>query len=207
MHEIAPRVLNRPLRPARSIQAWRVSWHMEDGNRGWLIPRANADFGRTQTPSVPDNGLLTTDLVTRTSFMHWLLIGYMFLFIHRPFEFWPTLGDLHVERIYIAVVFLIWLLQPKRWLPNPQHFAYAGVRVRGRAVLGDVAVHGGGLAGRRGLVQDPRLLSSVRHGDQRREETPADGSRLRVRHGRLHDAFVQGVFIRRATRTAWASPA
>jgi hypothetical protein len=57
--------------------------------------------------------------------MHWLLVGYMFLFIHRPFEFWPALGDMHVERIYVAIVFVVWLLQPKRWLPNPQHFAYA----------------------------------------------------------------------------------
>jgi hypothetical protein len=57
--------------------------------------------------------------------MHWLLVGYIFLFIHRPFEFWPLLGDLHVERVYIAGVFLIWLLHPKRWLPNPQHLAYA----------------------------------------------------------------------------------
>jgi len=57
--------------------------------------------------------------------MHWLLVGYMFLFIHRPFEFWPMLGDMHIERIYIGMVAVIWLLQPKRWLPNPQQFAYA----------------------------------------------------------------------------------
>ena len=58
--------------------------------------------------------------------MHWLLIGYMFLFIHRPFEFYPTLGDMHVERIYIGIVFIAWLFQPKKWLPNAQHIAYAG---------------------------------------------------------------------------------
>ncbi len=57
--------------------------------------------------------------------MHWLLIGYMFLFIHRPFEFWTILGDIHIERIYILFVFFAWMLQPKRWFPNPQHFAYA----------------------------------------------------------------------------------
>lgn len=57
--------------------------------------------------------------------MHWLLVGYMFLFIHRPFEFWPMLGDIHIERIYIAFVFVAWICQPKRWLPNAQHFAYA----------------------------------------------------------------------------------
>jgi O-antigen ligase len=57
--------------------------------------------------------------------MHWLLIGYMFLFIHRPFEFWPILGDLHVERIYMLGLILAWAVSPgKRWLPNPQHIAY-----------------------------------------------------------------------------------
>lgn len=58
--------------------------------------------------------------------MHWLLIGYMFLFIHRPFELYPALGDLHVERVYILGVLAYWLIYPKkRWLPNPQHLAYA----------------------------------------------------------------------------------
>jgi O-antigen ligase len=58
--------------------------------------------------------------------MHWLLIGYMFLFIHRPFELWPALGELHVERVYILGVMLAWAVWPgKRWLPNRQHVAYA----------------------------------------------------------------------------------
>ena len=58
--------------------------------------------------------------------MHWLLVGYMFLFIHRPFEVWPWLGDLRVERIYMLLTLAIWaVLAPKRWLPNLQHFAYA----------------------------------------------------------------------------------
>src|SRR5262249_37807099 len=33
--------------------------------------------------------------------MHWLLIGYMWIFIERPGEIWPKLEDLHVERIYM----------------------------------------------------------------------------------------------------------
>ena len=50
--------------------------------------------------------------------MHWLLIGYMFLFIDRPFEVWPWLGDLRVERIYMLVTMGVWLLSPgKKWLP------------------------------------------------------------------------------------------
>jgi O-antigen ligase len=58
--------------------------------------------------------------------MHWLLIGYMFLFIHRPFEIWPALGDIHIERMYMAVTLVVWAVYPgKRWLSNPQHAAYA----------------------------------------------------------------------------------
>lgn len=59
--------------------------------------------------------------------MHWLLIGYMFLFIHRPFEVWPALGDLHVERVYMLFTMAVWALAaPKRFLPNWQHLANAG---------------------------------------------------------------------------------
>lgn len=59
--------------------------------------------------------------------MHWLLIGYMFLFIDRPFEVWPILGDMHVERLYMGLTLVAWAVYPgKRWLSNPQHAAYAG---------------------------------------------------------------------------------
>jgi hypothetical protein len=59
--------------------------------------------------------------------MRWLLIGYMFLFIDRPFEVWPWLGDLHVERLYMLLTIIAWSVYPyKRWLSNPQHAAYAG---------------------------------------------------------------------------------
>jgi hypothetical protein len=58
--------------------------------------------------------------------MRWLLIGYMFLFIDRPFEVWPWIGDLHVERVYMLFTLAAWAVYPnKRWLPNPQHAAYA----------------------------------------------------------------------------------
>ncbi len=57
--------------------------------------------------------------------MHWLLIGYIFLIIDRPFEVWPMLGDLHVERLYMAGTLLYWLMYPgKKWISNPQHTAY-----------------------------------------------------------------------------------
>jgi hypothetical protein len=57
--------------------------------------------------------------------MQWLLIGYMFLFIDRPFEVWKWLGDLHIERIYMLFTMGVWAVYPnKRWLPNSQHGAY-----------------------------------------------------------------------------------
>lgn len=70
--------------------------------------------------------------------MRWLLIGYMFLFIDRPFEVWPWLGDLHVERVYMLFTMAAWAVYPdKRFLPNAQHAAYALFAV---AVLGCWAV-------------------------------------------------------------------
>ena len=57
--------------------------------------------------------------------MIWVLIGYMFLFIHRPFEIWPWLGSIHMERIYMVGALLFAAAYPgKRWLPNWLHFAY-----------------------------------------------------------------------------------
>ncbi len=57
--------------------------------------------------------------------MRWLLIGYMFLFIDRPFEVWPWLGDLHIERVYMLFTLAVWVVYPhKRWLSNVQHAAY-----------------------------------------------------------------------------------
>lgn len=57
--------------------------------------------------------------------MHWLLIGYMFLFIDRPFEVWPWLGDLRIERVYMLLTLAVWVVHPgKRFLPNTQHAAY-----------------------------------------------------------------------------------
>ena len=46
--------------------------------------------------------------------------------VHPPaIRVLAVLGDLHVERLYVAGAFAFWLLQPKRWPPNPQHLAYA----------------------------------------------------------------------------------
>ncbi|QJW93473.1 O-antigen ligase family protein [Frigoriglobus tundricola] len=57
--------------------------------------------------------------------MRWLLIGYMFLFIDRPFEVWTWLGDLHIERVYMLFTLAVWTVYPhKRFIPNAQHAAY-----------------------------------------------------------------------------------
>jgi hypothetical protein len=40
--------------------------------------------------------------------MIWLLIGYMWLFIHRPFEIWPVLATVRLERIYMLVTITYW---------------------------------------------------------------------------------------------------
>jgi hypothetical protein len=46
--------------------------------------------------------------------MIYVLIGYMFLFIHRPFEIWPWLGEMHIERVYVFFAGLCWVVAPKR---------------------------------------------------------------------------------------------
>jgi len=43
-----------------------------------------------------------------------LLLGYMWLFIHRPFEVWPILGTMRIERVYMIVVILVWFFFYKK---------------------------------------------------------------------------------------------
>src|SRR5262245_26286491 len=58
--------------------------------------------------------------------MIWLLGGYLWLFVHRPFEVWPSLGALQVERGYVLVMVLVWLVTPNKVaLPNRVHLALA----------------------------------------------------------------------------------
>jgi O-antigen ligase len=55
--------------------------------------------------------------------MIWLLGGYIWLFVHRPFEYWPWLGDLQVERVYMLLLVLAWLVVPgKGWVPGRMHW-------------------------------------------------------------------------------------
>lgn len=58
--------------------------------------------------------------------MFWLLVGYMFLFIHRPFEIWPILGDLRIELVYMLITGITWLATPgKRFVADPLNVAFA----------------------------------------------------------------------------------
>lgn len=43
--------------------------------------------------------------------MIWLLIGYMWLFVHRPFEIWPVLATYRIERVYMVVTIFYWIAQ------------------------------------------------------------------------------------------------
>lgn len=57
--------------------------------------------------------------------MLWLLIGYMFLFIDRPFEVWPVLGEMRLEFFYMGLTVTAWLLTPKKHLTaNPLTLAF-----------------------------------------------------------------------------------
>lgn len=56
--------------------------------------------------------------------VNYLLAGYMWLFIHRPFEVWEWLGALRIERVYMLVMLVFWLATgPKFDRPNRQHWA------------------------------------------------------------------------------------
>jgi O-antigen ligase len=56
--------------------------------------------------------------------MLYLLIGYMWLFVHRPFEFWPVLGSFRLELVYMSVTGLCWVAYGnKRWPANRLHLA------------------------------------------------------------------------------------
>ena len=58
--------------------------------------------------------------------MIWLLGGYMWLFVHRPFEVWPALGEVQLERGYVLLMLVAWLVSPgKGFLSNRIHLALA----------------------------------------------------------------------------------
>ncbi|TSA39780.1 O-antigen ligase family protein [archaeon] len=57
--------------------------------------------------------------------MIYLLGGYMWLFIHRPFEVWPWLGNLHVERVYMLATIAYWAISVEKvWIKNRLNAAF-----------------------------------------------------------------------------------
>ncbi|MFO0809870.1 MAG: O-antigen ligase family protein [Gemmataceae bacterium] len=46
--------------------------------------------------------------------MIWLILGYVYLCIHRPFEIWPALGDMRIELVYFTTMCAVWFAAPKR---------------------------------------------------------------------------------------------
>jgi hypothetical protein len=61
--------------------------------------------------------------------MIWLLGGYMWLFVHRPFEVWPVLGTLQIERMYMIAMLVVWLFSPKGFVANRNHWVTAAFSV------------------------------------------------------------------------------
>ncbi|MFO0930457.1 MAG: O-antigen ligase family protein [Gemmataceae bacterium] len=62
--------------------------------------------------------------------MIWLLGFYMWLYVHRPFEVWPALGAMQIERGTMFLMALVWLVSPeKKLIGNAIHAAVAAFTV------------------------------------------------------------------------------
>ncbi len=65
--------------------------------------------------------------------MFWICIGYLFLFLIRPFSNWHWLARLHFERLYaLGMIAAVLVCKGKRWLPSTQNkaiIAYLGAIV------------------------------------------------------------------------------
>jgi O-antigen ligase len=65
--------------------------------------------------------------------MIWILGGYIYLYVHRPFEIWPWLGTLQIERAYMFMMFAAWAVYPEKgFASNRMHpviAAFAGAIV------------------------------------------------------------------------------
>jgi hypothetical protein len=49
----------------------------------------------------------------------------MFLYIHRPFEIWPTLGEMRIELLYMLMTGSLWLVAGKKlWIASGLHWAF-----------------------------------------------------------------------------------
>lgn len=60
--------------------------------------------------------------------MVWILIGYMWLFIHRPFEIWPIFATIRIERTYMIFAIFAWFMfSAKSWTSNLNNAALSMV--------------------------------------------------------------------------------
>jgi hypothetical protein len=58
--------------------------------------------------------------------MLWLIGGYLWMYVHRPFEYYKALGDMQIERIYMICMILAWGVSPRKALvTNRIHVAFA----------------------------------------------------------------------------------
>jgi O-antigen ligase len=81
-------------------------------------------LGRSEEPEPAEDESGTT-LLERQPAVLWLLGGYIWLFLHRPFEVWESLGALHVERLYMAVILLACAVYGGRgWVRNRLTLAF-----------------------------------------------------------------------------------
>ena len=56
--------------------------------------------------------------------MIWILVGYMWLYIHRPFEIWTWLAAYRVERMYMICTLIAWFaISAKTWTNNRNNAA------------------------------------------------------------------------------------
>lgn len=56
--------------------------------------------------------------------MVWILVGYMWLFIHRPFEIWPIFATIRIERTYMIFAIIAWFaVSVKSWTNNRNNLA------------------------------------------------------------------------------------
>src|SRR5262245_65266797 len=59
--------------------------------------------------------------------MIYLLGGYMWLYVHRPFEVWPILGIMQLERVYMILMLIFWAAAARKsWLSNRLYLALGG---------------------------------------------------------------------------------
>ncbi|HEX8947407.1 MAG TPA: O-antigen ligase family protein [Dissulfurispiraceae bacterium] len=51
--------------------------------------------------------------------MLWMTVGYLFLFIFRPWEYWPALAPYRIERVYMLFLLaLVFMWRQRRYVPH-----------------------------------------------------------------------------------------